>query len=81
VLASNVGGIPDLLDHGHAGLLATRDDPGSYASQIEWAATHPQQVRELGRAARRRARHIFDPSAINDNFVRLYDEVRPRASA
>jgi glycosyltransferase involved in cell wall biosynthesis len=81
VLGSNVGGVPDLLDDGRAGLLAERDDPASYAAQIEWAVTHPQQVRELGRAARRRARSIFDSSAINDSFARLYDEVRQRASA
>jgi glycosyltransferase involved in cell wall biosynthesis len=72
VLASHVGGVPDFLDRGAAGLLADRDRPDSWAERIAWAWLHPDAVASLGAAARRRATQVFDAQAIDESFLSIY---------
>ncbi len=75
VLASRTGGIPEFVEEYKTGLLAERDDPEDFASRIEWAMEHPEQVRAMGAAARARARETFDPGSINESFLQLYDSL------
>ena len=75
VLASRVGGIPEFVEEYKTGLLAERDDPAEFASRIEWAMEHPEQVEAMGAAARARAQEAFDPESINEEFLSLYDSL------
>lgn len=72
VLASHVGGVPDFLDRGAAGLLAGRDQPDSWAERIAWACAHPDAITSMAAAARRRARQVFDSTAIDASFLSIY---------
>lgn len=75
VLASRLGGIRHFVEDYRSGLLAERNDAEEFADKIRWAMHHPGAVREIGEAARMRARHLFDPAAINRKTIDLYNSV------
>jgi glycosyltransferase involved in cell wall biosynthesis len=56
VVASNVGGLAEMIEHGSGGWLVPPGDPQALAEAITLAASERSQLREAGSAARRRAR-------------------------
>jgi glycosyltransferase involved in cell wall biosynthesis len=59
VVASRVGGIPEIVEDGASGLLVPPADPAALADAIACLAERPDRRRALGRAARLRA-EAFD---------------------
>ncbi|HYP47929.1 MAG TPA: glycosyltransferase family 4 protein, partial [Thermoleophilaceae bacterium] len=59
VVATRVGGIPEQLGDGAAGVLAEPEDPGSIASAVLTLARDPDLRASLGAAARSRAETMF----------------------
>ena len=66
VVASDVGGIPEVVVHKQTGLLVEKENPEALAEAITFLLKQPWTAADLGRAARRRAQEIF-------NFVRYVD--------
>src|SRR6516162_7139565 len=56
VVASAVGGLTTLIEHGTTGYLAEDRDPALYASLIADILFHPERAMAMGGAAARRAR-------------------------
>ena len=52
VIASNVGGLPEVIRHGENGLLVENDE-AAIARAIRQLLDHPEQARQIGAAARR----------------------------
>ena len=52
VIASNVGGLPEVIRHGENGLLVANDE-AAISSAIRQLLDHPDQARQIGAAARR----------------------------
>jgi glycosyltransferase involved in cell wall biosynthesis len=71
-IGSNVGGIPDVIAHGQCGLIVEKGDVGALASAIERLANEPQLRREMGDAARKRARDRFDVRRYAAEVAALY---------
>ena len=59
VLATNVGGPPEIVQDGREGYLLAPDDPQAWADAVRRIAESPDGGRELGRAGRRKARRQF----------------------
>lgn len=55
VIASNVGGLVDLVEHGNNGLLVPPDDPAALAAALTRAATDPALRERLSEGAARTA--------------------------
>lgn len=55
VVASDVGGLPEVVEHGKSGWLVPPESPEALADAIEDAASDPARLCELGRNARVRA--------------------------
>ncbi len=72
VVASRVGGIPELVADGDTGLLVPRDDPAALASAVTLLLADPDRRAHLGRAARARAAARFAPDRIARQTLRLY---------
>lgn len=72
IVASRVGGIPELVESGVSGVLIDPDRPATLADALIDVIERPAWARSLGRAARDRAvqRHGFDRMV--DEFERLY---------
>jgi D-inositol-3-phosphate glycosyltransferase len=56
VVASGVGGLLTLVDHGSTGFLVPERDPGLYAQCIGEILDHPQQAAQMGQRGAIRAR-------------------------
>ena len=72
VVATQVGGLPELIVHGETGLLVEREDVEGLAQAIAFVLDHPQQASRMGEAARYRAREMFSLDRCIDAHDALY---------
>lgn len=81
VVATALGGLPELVEHGRTGLLVPPADPEALAQALGAIARDPLAQVEMGRAARARAEahHRFADHV--DAVLALYGSGRPQASA
>ena len=75
VVASRVGGIPEVVDGGVTGLLVPPDDPASLADALNLLLRDPGRAAELGLAGRRRAVAEFSWEAVAAQTAELYAEL------
>jgi len=59
VIATNVGGIPELVQPWETGLLVAPADPLALAEAIQDLAAHPEEALRMGRNGRRRTEQHF----------------------
>jgi glycosyltransferase involved in cell wall biosynthesis len=72
VIATHVGGIPELVVDGVTGLLVEPDDVGALAGAVEDLARHPTRREELGRGGARRIAECFNSVQTGPIMVELY---------
>jgi glycosyltransferase involved in cell wall biosynthesis len=82
VVATSVGGVPDLIADGENGLLVPPQDPQGLAAAVAELLADPQRARRMGEAGRTRRREEFSIDATVRHIEDLYDELlQPRAEA
>jgi glycosyltransferase involved in cell wall biosynthesis len=69
-IGSNVGGIPDAVVDGETGKLVEPDSPEELANAILFFYERAEKRKQMGRAARERARKQFSPQFIGSYFYR-----------
>jgi len=74
VVAFDVGGNSDLIDHLENGFLAKSFDTTDLANGIEWVLTNDQYP-EISHNARQKVLTQFDGSVLTPRFVKLYEEI------
>ena len=85
VIASPVGGLADVVVHGHNGLHAAPGDVGAWADALTTLVEHPDVAHRLGRRAHADvtgtgiAEHLDDLDALVANY-RTEDRLRGRIS-
>jgi glycosyltransferase involved in cell wall biosynthesis len=79
VVATEVGGIPEVVRHERDGLLAPRGDAASLAGHLLRLARDPQLARSLAEAGRVRAQD-FEIGKVVDRVVALYERLTGRRS-
>ncbi len=47
VIAANIGAVAELVEHGRTGLKFRPGDPEDLATQVEWALSHPSELRRM----------------------------------
>jgi glycosyltransferase involved in cell wall biosynthesis len=72
VVASDVGGVRELVVEGATGMLVPAGDPDALAAALERLLGDPELRRRLGAAGRERARERFDLSALRRAHLELY---------
>jgi glycosyltransferase involved in cell wall biosynthesis len=75
VVASAVGGVPDVVDSGFNGLLAPAGDVDVLAASIGRLLAQPALAHEMGRAARATIAHRFSPDSAMARVDRIYTEL------
>jgi glycosyltransferase involved in cell wall biosynthesis len=80
IVASNVGGVPEIIQDGINGLLVPAGDDAALAAAIRRVATDPVLRRRLGDAARERANTAFSLSTMMQKYDLLYDEALARGT-
>jgi glycosyltransferase involved in cell wall biosynthesis len=77
VICSRLGAMPEIVVEGRTGLHFTPGDPEDLAQKVEWAWTHPEQMAEMGKEARREYEAKYTAER---NYPRLM-EIYQRAMA
>ncbi|CCK25852.1 glycosyl transferase [Streptomyces davaonensis JCM 4913] len=81
VVASQVGGIPEVVEDGKTGLLVPVDDDfeGALARALDSVLGDPEGARSMGEAGRERAVGEFGWDAVARRTARLYEEILEQA--
>lgn len=77
IIASDVGGIKDLIRHGENGLLMRPKDWAQLASQVMWLASDPRLAERLGAQARKTV-EAFTWDKTMKLYSELYEEILRR---
>lgn len=71
VVATRVGGIPELVEHGETGLIVSPARPDQLADALALLAREPELRARLGRAGRRRVQQEYDARRSAKTLARL----------
>lgn len=74
-VASRVGGVPSLLEHGREGLLYPAEDPAALADAILALLADPARAAAMGAAARTRALKTHDPARNAEALLDIYRQM------
>lgn len=72
VIASRVGGLPEVVEDGVTGILVDPDDPAALASAITVLLSDPDRARAMGEAGRVRVQENFTLERMTAGYLALY---------
>jgi glycosyltransferase involved in cell wall biosynthesis len=75
VVATPVGGTPEVVADGETGLLVPPQDPTALAAALRRLLADPELRRRMGEAGRRRVEERFSAREMTDRVLAVYDEV------
>lgn len=75
VIASNVGGIPEVVVDGETGILVDPDSPQALAEQIRYLITQPELAKQMGEAGGRRVREHFSEKQMVASYIDLFYKI------
>ncbi len=78
VVATAVGGVPDLVEHGVTGWLTPSGDPSSLADAIATLLADPERRRAMGTAGRKRVADGYGVDRLVSDVERLYTDLMSR---
>ena len=78
VVASDAGGLPEVVEDGVTGLIVPRGDSTALANAIGALLADPARRVRMGRAGRERALRLFDWDRTAEQLERIYADVLPR---
>jgi glycosyltransferase involved in cell wall biosynthesis len=73
-IATNVGGVPDVIEHGVSGLLVAPREPAAMARAIAETLSNQGRAEERARTARSRVAARYDPARLVRDIDALYRE-------
>jgi sugar transferase (PEP-CTERM/EpsH1 system associated) len=90
IVATSVGGNPELVEEGQTGMLVPTRDPGALAGAINRYTLEPTLRKSHGQSGRRKAETAYSMTAMIDRYLSVYDrallrvdreDVKPAAEA
>jgi glycosyltransferase involved in cell wall biosynthesis len=75
VIASDLGGMSELVNDGERGLLAPPGDAGALAAAMRWMANNPGRAREMGKKAQRYALETHAPESHYKKILKIYEDM------
>jgi glycosyltransferase involved in cell wall biosynthesis len=75
VVATDVGGVPEIVDHGRSGLLVPPRDPVALSGAIDTVLSDRSMARSMGAAGRARQQREFSAELMADRVYCLYDSL------
>ncbi len=74
LIVSGLGGLPELVDHGHNGLVVGHNDPAALAVALRRLTDQPDESVAMGRAARAKMLERFDVEGHLEQLFGFYAE-------
>lgn len=78
VVATRVGGLPEVIVHGETGLLVEPDNVSTLAKAIEFLLEHPKMAEQMGQVGQRLSQENFRWEEYVDAYESLYKKVLAR---
>lgn len=78
VVATSVGGLPEVILHKRTGLLVEKENSTKLAEQIAFLLENPDDAIQMGQAARQRAQRMFSLERLVDDYDALYRKLARR---
>jgi glycosyltransferase involved in cell wall biosynthesis len=75
VVASDAGGLPEVVEHGVTGLIVPRGDASALAGAIGELLADPARRQRMGHAGRERALRLFDWDRSAEQFEQIYASI------
>jgi glycosyltransferase involved in cell wall biosynthesis len=75
VIASNFGGVVELINKSGGGITLDPDTPGAFVEKINELAKHPNSITRIGLAGRQYVKEKLDGKIITDELVAIYQNV------
>ena len=75
VVSTSVGGIPEALQQGRAGLLVPPNQPSALADAVARLVRAPREASSLARAGRRRYEACYSREAMGRSYLDLYQRL------
>jgi starch synthase len=72
VIATTVGGLPEVVEDGVTGFLVPPNDSQALADKIQWLVANPNRAREMGERGRRRVLEKFTWEAVARRCLDCY---------
>lgn len=72
VVAFNIGGNSDMIDHEQNGYLAHREDSEDFTKGIQWCLDHNEN-NKLGKSARKKVLSCFTIEKVSEQYKNLYN--------
>ena len=76
VVASNIGGIPELIEDGREGLLAAYQEPADFAKKISVLLNNKEMRGTIGRNANIKIRRMLSKEIIASQYMEEYEKSR-----
>lgn len=76
VVATALGGLPELIDEGRDGFVVPPADAGALSRAIRLLAESPQRAREMGERGREKVVREYDLARHADRLLEIYDGMR-----
>jgi glycosyltransferase involved in cell wall biosynthesis len=73
IVATRVGGFPEVLDDGTHGYLVDRDDNTGFSAALENLLRNPQRAKEMGAAVRSLAETTYSWEQIATRTIEVYE--------
>ena len=77
VVATRVGGNPEIVEDGTTGILVAPGDAGALAAAIRELLAEPERRRRLGARARARVIERYQLAAVEERWAALYASLEP----
>jgi len=74
VLATHLGGLVDLVHESITGLVFEPNNVSSLRKAADWAITHPEKMRQMGRNARLDYEARYTPETNHSALLRIYQD-------
>ncbi|MGC8834369.1 MAG: glycosyltransferase family 4 protein, partial [Armatimonadota bacterium] len=81
IVASAVGGVPEVVHHGETGLLVKPKDPGALASAIAKLLASPSEAQRMGRAGFELVANRFSTAKNAEKLARVYTSVAKKGGS
>ena len=75
IVATHVGGIPEIVTHGETALLVPPSDPAALAAALAQLLANPALAQRLALAAQRQALDHHQPAAYRHQLARIHLQV------
>jgi len=79
VIASKHGAMAEIVEDGRTGLHFEAGNPKDLASKVEWAWTHPKEMKAMGRAARKEHERKYTAEINYKMLIDIYETAIERA--